>query len=207
MASDSKALTYTALTGGLFDTVDHAQVLAQKLEVAPTNNTRISSKTSAGFTLNGDSGSYSVAIMATLPNRPLATPKWAKDYCPYCKNLGFNAIVGSVLKDVAILTGVYKCVGGSVVVTFPNLSATNSGATTAPYQAYPSGTKERGGQKESLVTMMYDDQYQIILSKSTEAGAAVTVPPYPSSIGVGGFTLNGDADEFYDILVVGQINF
>lgn len=209
----SKDLTYTTLTGGLWDSIDHAQVMVQKLNAAETLEPYLTSKSSSGFTINADIGDYSVVVLATLPNRPLSNSKWAKDYCPYCKNLGFNAILGSSLKDVAVFAGVVYCAGGSIAIKFSDFTATNAPqiGSASPYTGcnYPetANYKEQGSQKPSLVTMMEDDQYQIIITKSNDDYAAVSTPPYPSSIGVGGFTLNGDSNKYYDVLIMGQVNF
>jgi len=191
----TKAVTFTSLTGGLVTVVDHSQIFAQKLNAAPVNKTFVTSKTGSGFTLNGDPGAlYSILVLATLPTYPRATPKWAKDYCPYCKNLGFDAVIGSSLKDIAAFSGIATTsVGGTVAVAFPTLTATSGAAGV-----------DRGSQKASLVTMMYDNEYQIIL---TPLDTAVTSAPYPSSITVDGFTLNGDASKSYDIFILGQIRF
>lgn len=193
--SYSKAVTLSSLTGGIVETVNHFHVLAQKLNAAPVNNTFVTSKTTTGFTLNGDQNSdFSVIVLANIPLNPKATPKWAKNYCPYCKNMGFNAIHGSSLKDIVCFSGLASTgVGGTVAVTFPTLTATSGAAGT-----------DRGSQKASLVTMMNDADYQIIVTKLT---TAVTAPPYPSSLTVDGFTLNGDASKDYEILILGQIRF
>jgi hypothetical protein len=206
----TKALTYAALTGGLWDTIDHAQILLQFLNFAPADPPYVISKASAGFTLYGEPGDYSVVILATLPNRPKATAKWAKDYCPYCKNLGFNAICGSALKDIAVFGGVALTSGGTVAVDFPTLTKTSIGQTGTGSN-YPESEqrKEKGSQRASLVSMMKDNTYQIILTKSTDGGIAtpVTVYPFPSAITVDGFTITGDTAEYYDVLIVGQVNF
>ena len=182
------SVTLDSLTGGIIKNVDHFQVLSQKLG-APTNESYVSFKDSTRFTLEGDaSGVYSVVVLATLPLWPRATSKWAKDYCPYCKTLGFNTILGSSLKDIGIFAG--RAQTGAV--DFPTLTKTTGDMG-----------EEQGSQRKTLITMMHDDQYQIILSPA----AAPTILPYPDVVTQDGFTIVGDRDAWFDVLVMGQINF
>lgn len=192
--TDTKAVTFTSLTGGIVENVTDSLIFAQKLNHAPSNKTFITSKTASGFTLNGDGASdYSIIVIATLPLHPKATPKWAKDYCPYCKNMGFKGIHGSSLKDLVCFSGSASTgAGGTVAVTFKDLTETSGSAD------------QKGTQKKNLVTMMYDNEYQVALIQRDDA---VTAPPYPSAITVDGFTLNGDASKGFDILILGQIRF
>src|SRR4030042_4107692 len=177
-SGSSKALTLSGLSGGLITQVDHFQVLAQKLNVVPSNKTYVNSKTTLGFTLYGDNGAeYSVVILATLPTHPRATPKWAWDYCPECKNLKFKAITGSIVRDAVAFSGLAYTDDGSTPITFEDMTATSGSK-----YGHDNGVKARGTQRQSWVTMMEDEDYQIIITKSNEAGGAVTVPPYPSAL-------------------------
>jgi hypothetical protein len=198
------AVTLSGLTGALVEKVDHFQVLAQKLNAIPVNLTYLTSKTTRGFTLNGDAGAdYSIIVLATLPTNPLAHPKWAKDYCPYCKNLDFKGIVGSTLRDIVVFDGTATTGGGGTVAAkFATMTR-----TTAALHGMVAGNKTSGTLKNPLVTMMAGTDYQICLTKTTEAGGVVTNPPYPSAIAKDGFTINGDATQDYDVLILGQIQF
>lgn len=197
------ALTFSALTGGLIVSCESYQVLAQKLNAASTNLTAISNKTAVGFTLNGDNGGlYSLIVMLRMPSRG-GFPKWAKDYCPYCKDRKYNAIVGSILKDMTLFGFTARTgLDGTANVLFKNVKA-----GSREKFGLEGGRKERGSGKEASVTQMYDTTYQICISKSTVTGGEVVVAPYPSNLTVTGFTLNGDAEQTYDVMIFGQIRY
>jgi len=205
LATCSKAITFASLTGSLITSVDHSQILIQTLNSAPINKTYVDNKTSKGFTIYGDAlCEFSIIVLATLPVHPVSQPKWAKDYCPYCKNLDFKGIVGSTLRDIVAftMTGATTGQSGSLAVKFGTLTKQTGVTHGMITEYYTTGTL-----RDPLVTMMENDDYQIAIFKTTEAGGVVTVPPYPSAIKKDGFTLNGDAAQHYDMLIFGQIGF
>ncbi len=204
-ADGTKALTLSGMTGGLITHVDHYQVFVQGLQAA-TVRPRVKLRTedsSLGFTLLGDDGSvtpklYSVIIVATLPSHPRATPKWAKDYCPGCKNLDFYGLVGSIYKDIGLFSmRVQNGGAGTLAVKFATHTAYYNDETT---DLWATGVK--GSTESPLVNQMANDDYQIMISPSATAPAAY---PYASSITAAGFTLTGDASEYFNILILGQI--
>jgi len=204
-ADGTKALTLSGMTGGLITKVDHYQVFVQGLQAAtvrPRVKLRVEDS-SLGFTLVGDAGNvtpklYSVIVVATLPISSRAIPKWAKDYCPGCKNLDFWGIVGSIYKDIGMFSmRVQNGGAGTLAVNFATHSAYyNDNAT----DLYTTGVK--GSSHSPLVNQMVNDDYQIMISPSASAPAAY---PYASSITEAGFTLTGDASEYFNILILGQI--
>lgn len=192
--ADVGAQTYLELSGGIVKRLyGNVQVMAQKLNAAPSNLTFISGKGTNGFTLNGDSGgAYSIVVLGTEPYTDPPGGKWAKDYCPYCKSQGFPALLGSSLKDqvgFGFPSGALS--GSTLAVSFATL--------TTPYKMLG---LERGLKKASLVSQMADDDYQIIISKSNTTGSTA---PYPTLITPVGFTLNGDSGATYDIFILGSI--
>jgi hypothetical protein len=211
-----KALTLSGLSGGLIVNADHYYVVAQKWNTVPLQKVRIESKTATGFTLMTNEGVSSVVVVVTQPTHPKATPKDAWNYCPYCKYFGFKDIEGGIVRD-STLFGMRAMVasGNALAVTFAAYTQPNKviyGAATTDSTFYSDvkglyGPKyaTKGSLKKSLVTQMADDDYQIIITKSTYATAAVTIPPYPSAVTEGGFTLNGDNNQYYDILILGQV--
>jgi len=193
------ALTFLSLSGGVIQNLTSYRVLAQKLNAQPSEETYVVSKNSYGVTLAGDSGSVnSVIILGTEPTGkpPDSQKKWAKDYCPYCKARGINAILGSSVKD-EILFGFHATTGGGgtyavkfgTVSKYINLFALPAGSLDNP-----------------LFTSMADATYQISITKAkVAAGVVPTIPPWASSINREGFTLNGDANSEYDVYILGQI--
>ncbi len=202
--ANTKAYTWSTFTGGLIETIDHSQIFAQKLNAAPTNRTRIASKSTSGFTLVGDGGlsdvTYSVIAFLTLPTNPHRTPKWAKDYCPGCKNMDFWAIPGSIFKDIGMFQ--FRCAtggGGTLAVSWENVTVINPG-DAGDWNIADCGAA--GSLRSPAVHVMANTDYQIIIFPSSTAPAAA---PYPSSITRDGFTLNGDASEIFNVLILGQI--
>jgi hypothetical protein len=191
--ADVGAITYLTLSGGIVKRLyGNVQILAQKLNVAPSNKTFASAKGTNGFTLNGDSGgAYSIVILGTEPATDPPGGKWAKDYCPFCKSQGYPAILGSSLKEQVAFAFLHTLGSGADVISF----ATD----TKPYTMLG---LPRGLKKASLVTQMADDDYQIIITKVSDDG---TTAPYPTLITPTGFTLNGDQNSLYDIFILGSI--
>lgn len=214
---DYADLTLSSLSGGFITHVPinprtglpNYLVLAQVVEV--TGVCSISNQTEEMFRLNGTAGNtYHVVVMTTEPSQPSrrvhSQRKWASDYCPYCKSQGFKGVVGSVLKDLACFSfKVFLRGGASMPVKFATVTD-----TTGKHVGVNAGLDfyyETGQELPNRVTMMADNQYQIIITKCDETGGAVINPPFPSSIAKDGFTLNGDVDEEYDVLILGQIQF
>jgi hypothetical protein len=211
MTGSSSAQTYSHITGGQITTFDDdeaspwgwpAQILAQKIEDAaygagaPRNKTYVSAKTTHGFTLNGDESQFSVVIFGTAAMGRKPQGKWASDYCPYCKSQGFHGIIGSTLKDQVCFAFKHTLTGSGVnVISF----ATD----TTPYKVL--GLPRGLYNPPSFVTQMADNQYQIIITKTTVAGGAVVVIPQPSLVTPTGFTLTGTQNQQYDILILGSI--
>jgi len=195
--------TFDHLTGGLVTEVDHSLIFAQKWASAPINRTRISFKTSTGFRLVGDlSAGYDIIIVATLPTSPRATPKWAKDYCPGCKDMDFWGIVGSIYKDVGLVTSRVKLgAGGTLAFTFKDHTAywEPDGSET---DLYLQGAK--GSEKSPAVQRMVDSTFQAVLFPSD---TPFTVAPWTGTFATDGtgFTIIGDANEYLNVLCLGQI--
>jgi hypothetical protein len=190
-------LTLSGLTGGLITQVDHMLVFAQKWASAPTNRTRIAFKTTLGFRLIGDlNAGYDIVVVATLPTSPRATPKWAKDYCPGCKNMDFWGIVGSIYKDVALFTSrVQNGAGGTFAYKFRDNAVYGSAG-----DFYFPGDK--GSEPSPTVHKMVDADYQVILFPSDTPPAAA---PFTSTFSAEGFSIVGDASEIFNVLIFGQI--
>ena len=185
--------TLLALSSGIIPRVDHYQALVQKLNAAPNEESFIDTKVSTGFRVVGDvSSTYSVIVLGAEPVTPKSQRKWAKDYCPFCKSQGFDGIVGSTLSDLVLFTFRHLQVGSADVVKFAS-EVTMRNLTGEP----------RGQLGGPLVTVMVDNTYQIAITKSSSG--AIVNKPYPSSLAKDGFTLNGDANKTYDVLILGQI--
>jgi hypothetical protein len=192
LSGASQALTYLTLSSGIIERLDHAQILAQKHSAVPTNPTYVDTKTSSGFTLYGDNGAtYSIVILGTEPHKPRSQRKWASDYCPFCKSQGFKGVAGGTLKDVAAFSFQWTLSSAGDTIAFNDIKTQNIIG------------RPRGQLDDSLIHTMADNQYQIIVTK-TSAGAVV-VPPYPEDVGTNNFTLQGEAGETYDVLILGQI--
>ena len=205
----TKTVTFDDLTGGLLIDIPTFEVVVQKINVAPVNWTYITSKSSTGFVVNGDNGAtYHTVVFGTGPTKPFSlkqNPKWAKDYCPYCDKLKYNGVVGSIFKDNVAFSFKWILSGTSQIIDFK--TGTD---TTGKHVGVIAGVDdyfETGQQYPNLVTMMANTDYEIIITKTTDAGGAVVLPPWPSAITKIGFTLNGDNAQEYDILIVGQIQF
>ena len=217
LTGSPQVVTLASMTGCLVEAVPldktgipNYLVLAQKIDAAPVLGTMVTGQTATQFSLVGDIGGvYHVVIMATGPNKPsrkhTQTTKWANDYCPYCRAAGFKGVVGSIFKDMACFS--FKVLTSGVAETVKFVTSTDTtgkhlGATADLDLFY-----ETGQELQSRVTMMADNQYQIVLTKCTEVGGAVVNSPYPSVIDKDGFILNGDASQEYDVLILGQIQF
>lgn len=184
-------------------------VLAQKRNAAAANFTFVDAKTTTQFRLNGDAlAYYDLVVMswgATKPSRRHLDSggKWAKDYCPFCERADFRGIVGAVLRDQAVFAFKHTLSGTSDALTFAADTKTTGkhvGSLVTEVTWFETGT-----DYPARVTSMLDTEYNIIITKSTDLGGAVTVPAYPSAITKYGFTLTGDNNEEYDILILGQI--
>jgi len=197
------SITFLTLSGGIIQNMTSYHVLAQKLNVVPTEETYVSAKNAYGFTVVGDAASLnSVIVLGEEPTRKpalLSQKKWAKDYCPYCKSQNISAIVGATVKD-QVMFGFQATTGGggNVAVAF---------RTVTKYInlfGLPAGQKD-----DPLITSMEDNTYQISITKAKVASGAeaVTIRPYASSITREGFTLNGDASKIYDVIILGQIKY
>lgn len=192
-------ITLSTLTGGLITQADHYQVLVTAGQVYASARPRIHGRDSTHFHLLGEAnGTYDLIVMATLPSHPLSTPKWAKDYCPGCKNLDFWGIVGSIYKDVALFHSRVQ-LGGAGTLAFS--FATHMAYNTATTDLYVTGDK--GSSKSPVVSVMANDDYQVVVTPSESAAAAM---PYVSSKTRAGFTITGDASEYFNVLVLGQIS-
>lgn len=192
MGSYTTNVTLSSLSNGVVTKLNNYQVLAQKLNAAVANKTFVTSKTTSGFTLTGDQGStFSLIVFGSDAKPASFTGRWAKDYCPYCKAMNIHGLVSGAIKDELLFSFNWTLASDPQTISFA--SATN---TTG------SG-KERGQKLSSLVTQMEDESYQIVI---TDTGAS-TKPPYPSSLTKVGFALNGDANDVYDIFILGRIKF
>jgi hypothetical protein len=205
----TKAVTFDTLTGGLLIDIPSFEVVAQKVNVAPVNWTYVTDKASTGFVVNGDNGGlYHTVVFGTGPVKPFAlkqNPKWAKDYCAYCDKLKYNGVVGSIFKDNVAFSFKWILSGASQVIDFKTGTDTTGrhvGAVVGVDNYF-----ETGQQDHNLVTMMANTDYEVIITKSTDAGGLVVNPPWASALTKIGFTLNGDSGQEYDILIVGQIQF
>jgi|GEM_PF-1894774 len=192
-------VTISSLSGGVITSFDHYQVMAQRLDSMgePTYKTIVDWKTATQFEVRGNpSHEYSVLVLGTEDAPHRATKRWAKDYCPYCKSQGFDAILGSTVKDQVCFSFKHTQVAGTDAVTFA------SDATPYKILGLP-----KGSLKSPLVKQMEDDDYQILITKSTFADAAVTIPAYASSLTEVGFNLTGDIAQKYDIMILGKVRY
>ncbi len=221
MAAASRAVTLSEMTGGLITAastiVNRSNGVSEpdiKVLVQAIGNSLerpyIDTKTTAGFTLRGDTGKYvHVVVMVNaplVPHNKVSTSKWAQDYCPYCRAAGFKGIVGSTLKDIAMFGFKATTSGaGTVAVKFRTSTDTtgkHTGLTTLDY-FYETGT-----QLPFTVNQMVSTDYQVILTKQDLAAyVAPTQYPYITLQDKDGFTITGDASQEYDVLVLGQIQY
>ncbi len=221
MAAASRAVTLSEMTGGLITAastkVNRSNGVSEpdfKVLVQAIGNSLerpyIDTKTTAGFTLRGDTGkSVHVVVMVNaplVPHRKVSTSKWAQDYCPYCRAAGFKGIVGSTFKDVAMFGfKVINTPGGFGRLQFATVTDTtgkHTGLSTMDY-FYETGT-----QLPYYVNQMVSSDYQVIVTKQDLAAyVAPTQYPYIDGQRSDGFILYGDANQEYDILVLGQIQY
>lgn len=106
--------------------------------------------------------------------------KWAKDYCPYCRDQNMYSVVGDVDPGETIFGFPYSLSGASATITFRT------------------ETRRR-------VSAMANTDYRVEITK-VSSGSEVTVP-YPSAKGKLSFTLNGENGKDYDIIVKGKISY
>ena len=189
-----KDMTWEEMSGGLVKKFSSAVVLAQKLGSASTNKPRVDSIEETGFRLYGDLGeTYSVVVLGRESGRTRVGGKWAKDYCPYCNARGYRALVGGVYGGLTLFGFKHAQTNAADSISFRN-EVTMYGLR---------GEMSGGAEGNILVREMEDADYQIIITKSS--AGAITSEPYPSAIGKTGFTLNGEAGEEYDVLVLGRV--
>jgi hypothetical protein len=185
------------LSSAIIPKLDHYFIEAQKINAAPIEETFADLKTNVDFRLNGDANQEtSVIILGAEPIPPKSQRKWAKDYCPFCKSQNFIAVAGSTLSDQVLFSFTHTQVAGTDTVLFKDEMTIRKISGDA------------GGQLTgSLVSQMADNAYQIVITKSTYAGGAIAVLPYPTNLTKIGFDLVGTAGQTYDVLVLGQIMY
>jgi hypothetical protein len=106
--------------------------------------------------------------------------KWIKDYCPYCKDQGFDSVIGNVAPGEVVF-GFYHLQSGSPeIITFK--TATNG-----------------------KVTMMRDTNYRVLATKIS-AGSEVSAP-YNLRKYKDLFYLAAESGEEYDIVIVGKVGY
>lgn len=202
----TKSVTLSSISSGVITSLRSYVVQVQKMSAAPVNDDFVYSKTSSGFTLSCDPASdYSVMVMGTENNSYATAPyfeprwiqegggkksgKWAKDYCPGCKQLDFWAICGSTSKDLATFSFCHQLSGAADAIVFKDFRI-----------GY--------GQQRTPITQMQDDDYLIFITPAPSTGAAIgNDRPYPSAITETGFTLNGNAGSWYDVLIFGKVRY
>ena len=106
--------------------------------------------------------------------------KWIRDYCPYCKDQGFDSIIGDVAPGEMVF-GFYHNQTGALDII--NLNTATGGK----------------------ITMMRDTNYRVLVTKIS-AGSEVSAP-YSLRKGKDQFYLGAEAGEEYDIVVVGHVGY
>jgi hypothetical protein len=199
LVAGADAITLSTMTGGLITQADYYQVLVTADQVYASARPRIASKTATQISLTGEAaGVYDLIVFVTLPTKPQATPKWAKDYCPGCKDLDFWGLVGSITKDTALIHSRVQLGGaGTLAFVFSTHTAIYGDTATDLYT-----TGEKGSLHSPLVANMANDDYQVIVSGDSES----TAMPYVSSKTAQGFTITGDASDYFNVFVLGQIS-
>jgi len=104
--------------------------------------------------------------------------KWVKDVCPYAKDQGFSSVVGDVAP-------------GETVFGFTHIQVA---AQDVIYFRIATGGK---------VTQMANTNYKVLVTK-VSADSEVSVP-FGYSQYKDNFTLDAEAAEQYDIVVIGKV--
>ena len=112
----------------------------------------------------------------------MATGKWFKDSCPYCKDQGFDSVIGDVE-------------AGETIFGF-----THTMVATADKLTFATETVNR-------ITQMADTDYKVIATRitATSGGGSEVSVPYIYDQHVGYFYLAGEAGWQYDVIVRGRI--
>jgi hypothetical protein len=123
----------------------------------------------------------------------MATNKWFKDSCPYCKDQGFMSVIGDVEAGESVIGFTHKMSGTQ--------GATGAAALPVDTVAFKDQSLSSGGK----VTNMADTDYKVFAIRSVTGAAP---PSYQSNVSAQkkeSFGFQGDAGTYYDIIVRGRI--
>jgi hypothetical protein len=194
-------VTISDLTGGLVTEFDDYWILAQKITTAPAIVPRAEFKTSRNFVLRGDANATFLIIIMGYEFIRKQTGKWAYQYCPYCKDLKFKAVIGSAFPQKVAVSFSSTCNGAGAGVGVLERATQQTGREVDPDTGQITYRAEGVNQKPYGLKMMTDTDYSIFIAPVQAPGTA----PYPTLIAQTGFTVNGGANLKYDVLVFGKI--
>jgi hypothetical protein len=107
---------------------------------------------------------------------------WPKDSCPYCKDQGFDAVVGGVAPGESIFGIVNEHSGTGENIVFRTVT-------------------------NGKVTMMADNNYRVLVTKISGGSVGATTVPYVYEQYKDHFKLLGENGEDYDVIVIGKIAY
>ncbi len=124
--------------------------------------------------------------------------KWAKDVCPFCKDQGFDSIVGDPKPGETVIGITHTMVGAADTLDFLTYTAKEYGPHTGI-----------SVQNTRIIHQMADLLYRVFISRADEGDEATdeSNSTYIGTKTLTSFVVNGIAGHTYDIIVVGRVNF
>jgi len=125
--------------------------------------------------------------------------KWAKDVCPFCKDQGFDSIIGDPKPGETVISFSHTISGASEALVIET--------ETAKALLTPFG--EAGRPNGRVIHQMRDTLYRVFISRADEGDEAhaESNATYIGAKTLTGFTIYGESGYTYDICIVGRVNF
>jgi len=107
---------------------------------------------------------------------------WPKDSCPYCKDQGFDAVVGGVAPGEVVFGFVNHHTGAGESIVFRTV------------------TNEK-------VSLMVDNNYRVLVTKISAGSVAALGQAYVYEQYKDHFRLFAENGEDYDVIVIGRVAY
>lgn len=121
--------------------------------------------------------------------------KWAKNVCPFCKDQGFDSIIGDPLPGETVISFTHTMTSDHDTLDFATVTAKQLGVV--------------GPRNQRIIHQMRDIMYRVFATRAdegdeshTEAGAT-----YQYTKDYTGFVFYGESGYTYDFVVIGRVNF
>jgi len=208
-AAGDVTVSISTLSGGLIEAFDDYFILGQKLtNAAVTEVPRAEFKTSRNFIFHGDANSNFSIIILGYEFITKKTGKWANQYCQYCKDLKFKALIGGVVNDQVASAFAVTCNGAGAGNGTFETATQQTGRDVDPDTGVFTYRTEGAFQNKYALKKLSQTYAPAVPSCYGIFIAPVAAPGTigrPTAFTKTGFTMTGGANLKYDVLVFGEI--